>query len=480
MTIAELIAFLPELVILAGSLVLFIFSTGEKRDAAARATSVTMACALVVVCALSLGQTGLLFDGAYRIDAFSQILKLALSLGYLFVLVAGNSLPDIKKDVRSEYFLLLALSVTGLLMLVSCVEIITLVIALELSSFPLFLMVPMRREREGHRNQMEAAAKYIMFGVAAMGVMFFGLSYLFGLTGTLHLPELLTRLQPHLNSPVAIVGLALTFCGMYFKLAVFPFHYWSPDVYQGGANETVTAIASLPKIAVTAVMVRFVSLVTPDHHAIALMLAGVAIASMFYGNLIALVQNDVNRMLGFSAIAHSGYAMIGFVVLGATGFTATLYYMLGYAVMIIACFTVVARVSRDGENVSLESLAGLHRRSPLLAFTLAVGIFGLAGLPPLAGFMGKLMILKAALGEGQLTLVVIAVINSALAIYYYLQIIRETYFKDPATQDPIELSLPTRLLCLTLILLTILLGVVPGPLLDGLSAAIQSTIAAVP
>jgi NADH-quinone oxidoreductase subunit N len=221
-------------------------------------------------------------------------------------------------------------------------------------------------------------------------------------------------------------------------------------------------------------MFRFVSLVTPGHETIALMLAFLAGASMLYGNLIALAQTDFTRLLGFSAIAHAGYAMIGFVALSPAGYAAALFYMTGYLFMIVACFAVIGRVSRDGANVAIGDLAGLHRRAPLLAATLAVGVFGLAGVPPFAGFMGKLTLLKCALDQGHLALVILAVVNTAIAIYYYLQIIREAYFKDAVDATPIPVCAQTKFLCAVLITGTILLGVVPGSILDRLSAALAA------
>jgi NADH-quinone oxidoreductase subunit N len=302
--------------------------------------------------------------------------------------------------------------------------------------------------------------------------MFFGLSYLYGLTGTTHLPEMVAILQPVVHSPLAIVGLVMAFCGLYYKLAVFPFHFWTPDVYQGASNETASLIASLPKVGAVAVLVRFVSLATPDNRTVALLLTFLAVASMFYGNLIALVQKDLKRLLGFSAIAHAGYALIGFVALDVAGYTAALYYIAGYVLMILACFVVICRVSRDGTNVAIAELAGLHRRSPLLALTLLVGLFALAGLPPFVGFMAKLSLLTAAWDQRHFALVIIAVINSAIAIYYYLQVIRQAVFgeADPAAAaKPIVLTWPTKVLCLVLIGGIVLLGVDPGAVIDTIS-----------
>lgn len=472
MTTFSIMAFLPELVLLAGALAIFFTTLGEYRARDARATAFVTAIATIVAALVCLGQEATLFDGAYRVDLFSQVLKVVFAFGFLMILMLSGGLGDIREEVKPEYYLLLAVSVCGLTMLVSSIDVITLVVALEVSAFPLYLMVPMRRERTGHRSQMESAIKYLMFGIAANGIMFFGMSYLFGLTGTTLLPEVLPKLQPQMNSPLAIVGLALTLCGIYYKLAIFPFHFWTPDVYQGASNETASLIASLPKIGGVAVLVRFVSLSNPDNQLMVILLTTLAVASMFYGNLIALMQKDFKRLLGFSGIAHAGYALIGFVALDQKGYTAALYYIVGYLVMVLACFLVICKVSRDGNNVAIEELAGLHRRSPLLAVTLAVGVFALAGVPPFVGFMGKFTLLTAALDKGHLALVLIAVINSAIAVYYYLSVVRESWFRDPGNLPAIKLDWPTRAACVVLMAGILALGVVPGRLIDTMSQSI--------
>jgi NADH-quinone oxidoreductase subunit N len=468
----SLAAFLPELVVLTGALVLFCISLGHRRSRQARAAALATAAAASVASLACISQNATLFDGAYRVDLFSQVLKLVFAAGFGLILLLSGSLSDIQEDIKPEYYLFLTICVSGLLMLVSSVDVITLIIALEVSAFPLYLMVPMRREREGQRTQMESAIKYVMFGVAANGIMLFGFSYLFGLTGTTSLPVLLPKLLPVIHSPVAIAGLALTLCGFYYKLAIFPFHFWTPDVYQGASNETAGLIASLPKIGGVAVLVRFVSLATPDNKTLALLLTILAVGSMCYGNLIALMQKDFKRMLGFSGIAHAGYALMGFVALSEPGYSAAVYYIIGYLLMVLACFVVICKVSRDGTNVGIEELAGLHRRAPLLAVTLAVGVFALAGIPPFVGFMGKLTLLSAALAKGHLALVIIAVVNAAIAVYYYLGVIRESWFKDPGNLPPIRLDWGTKVLCVCLMGGILALGVVPARVLNTLSTSI--------
>lgn len=465
-------AFLPELMLLAGGLALFVLTLGAGQGAIARLVALLTALAVMLASVSTLGTTAVLFDGAYRVDAFSQWLKLIFGIGYLLITLLSGELPDIRADVKTEYYLFLTLSVLGLTTLVSSIELITLVVALELSSFPLYVLVAMRREREGQRVQMESAIKYIVFGITATGFMLFGMGYLFGLTGSTSLPVMMSRLQPVVQTPLALAGLALMFSGLLYKLAVFPFHFWTPDVYQGAANETTSLVASLPKIGAVAVLVRFVSLATPEHQPVAWLLTILAAASMFYGNLLALRQNDFKRLLGFSGIAHAGYALVGFVTLDAVGYTAALFYMVSYLFMVLACFLVACRVSPDGTNIAIEDLAGLHRRSPWLAATLLVGVFALAGIPPFAGFIGKFSLLKAALAQGHLTLVILAVINSAIAVYYYLVVVREACFRDPVDPAPIPTSLTTRLVCTLLIAAILGLGLAPGRWFDTLATAV--------
>ena len=472
MSAHSLPAFLPELVLLLGALALFFVCLGDSLVTRAKTVALATALAALLASAFCLGQQATLFDGAYRVDLFSQSLKVVFAFGFVLILLLSGRLEDIRSDVKPEYYLFLTVSVIGLVMLVSCVDLIALVVALEVSAFPLYLLIPMRRERQGQRSQMESAIKYIMFGVAANGVMFFGMSYLFGLTGTTSLTTMLPKLQPVVHSPMAIAGLSMMFCGLYYKLAIFPFHFWTPDVYQGASNETAGLVASLPKIGGIAVLVRFVSLASPSNQTIATLLAILAAGSMCYGNLIALIQKDFKRLLGFSGIAHAGYALLGFVALDQAGYSAALYYIVGYLLMVLACFVVICKVSRDGSNIAIGELAGLHRRSPLLAVTLAVGVFALAGIPPFVGFMGKLGLLSAALSKGYLALVILAVVNAAIAVYYYLGVIRESWFRDPGNLPVIQLDWPTRALCVVLMAGILALGVAPGRVLDTISTSV--------
>lgn len=473
----KLMSFAPELFLLLGCLVVFMCSLSENNGGTAKILSISTGVITSILCFSSLGREGMLFMDAYKVDLFSQLFKLFISLGMAIVLIFGRQLKDIKKNVHPEYYLFLMLSTLGLMMLVSCVELISLFVALELSSFSLYLLVPMRDDSKGLRSQMESAIKYILYGVIATGVMLFGMSYLFGLTGTTYLAPMLTNIPAIINEPAAIVGIAMFMCGFFFKLGVFPFHFWVPDVYQGAANETTSFIASLPKLGAVAILIRITMLAAPEGEMIVNMLVVLAICSMFYGNLSALVQKDIKRMLGFSGIAHAGFILLGLLTLQQHGYASSIYYILGYLVMNLACFLVICNVSQNGENVQIDDLKGLYKRSPILAFTLAIGMLALAGMPPFVGFMGKFMLLAGALQADHLYLVILAALNTAIAIYYYLSVVKVTYCDSPeGNESALEVDVATKAIGIALIFAIIILGVIPTKILSVATSAVQSIL----
>lgn len=471
----KLMLFAPELILLLGSLLLFVLTlTADGKTS--RKMAILIGIAVSIVCLAAINQTGSLFAKAYHVDLFSQLFKTLIAVSMTVVLLFSNELKDITPRMKPEYYLFLILSSLGLMMLVSSVELITLFVALELSSFSLYLMVPMRDDREGMRCQMEAGVKYIMFAVMATGIMLFGMSYLFGLTGTTYLSEIATQLPKLITEPAAIVGIAMVLSGFLFKLAVFPFHFWVPDVYQGASNETTSFIASVPKLGAVAILIRITMLAAPEGAMIVKMLVICAICSMFYGNLAALVQKDIKRMLGFSGIAHAGFVLLGLLTLRQEGYATSIFYIIGYVLMNMACFLVICQVSKTGENVEISDLSGLYRRSPLMAFTLATGMMALAGIPPFVGFMGKFMLMAGALQANQLTLVILAALNTAIAIYYYLSVLKVAYCDKPVATDTIEVNFMTKAVSLALILAIITMGVIPEKMLNIANQAVASIL----
>ncbi|HIJ77702.1 MAG: NADH-quinone oxidoreductase subunit N [Desulfobulbaceae bacterium] len=462
----KLMLFAPELLLLLGSLALFFMTTGKVGGKKARSFTLTLAIANIFLCFACLHNEGMLFFDAYKIDFFSQALKICISLGFAIVLLFSTELKGIKDEVRPEYYLFMLMSTIGLIMMVSSVELLSMFIALELSSYSLYLLVPMREDRAGLRMQMESAIKYIMFGVVATGIMLFGMSYLFGLTGTTYFSELIPAMHGLMGNPAAIVAVVMVLGGFLYKLGVFPLHFWVPDVYQGASNETTAFISSVPKIAAVAMLVRILALVTPEGKSLVTLLMVLSVCSMFYGNLVALVQTDIKRMLGFSGIAHAGYVLLGLITLQDSGYATSLYYITGYLLMNLACFLVICQVAQDGENLAIDDLSGLHQRSPLLALTLAVGMFALAGIPPFVGFMGKFMLLTGALKQGYLLLVILAAINTAISIYYYLSVVRVAYCNSPEQRPEVVVGGITKSVSLALVVIIIALGIAPNQIIQ--------------
>ena len=466
--------FLPELALLGAALVIFLVSIGKTDADKIKTIAIGLGIAVFAATLFSLGQNGRLFYDAYKVDLYSQVFKTLIAGAMLVVLILGRKLKDIQDSVHPEYYLFLFISVLGLMMLVSSVELLSIFVAMELSSFAVYIMVPMRNDSGNYHFQMEAGIKYLLFGVTATGFMLFGMSYLFGLTGSTQLVVIMEKLSHIYHQPAAIVAIMMVLAGFFYKLALFPFHFWVPDVYEGASNETTAFIASVPKLAAVALLIRLVSMVNGEGQVIVNILMVCAVLSMFYGNLSALVQTDLKRMLGFSGIAHAGFVLLGILTFQISGYANALYYIIGYVVMNLACFLVICSVSNNGENVQIKDLSGLHKRSPLLALTLAVALFALAGIPPFVGFMGKFMLLAGALKQGYLILVILAAINTAIAIFYYLSVVRVTFCSDPDNNDSIVSGLFTNMTSIVLLLIIVIMGVVPQQFVDFATSTVQS------
>jgi NADH-quinone oxidoreductase subunit N len=273
-----------------------------------------------------------------------------------------------------------------------------------------------------------------------------------------------------------VVGMVMMLCGFFYKLSLFPMHFLTPDIYEGSANETAGYYSTLPKIAAVAVLIRLVSLAGAEAGRLTWVLVLLAILSMTVGNLAALVQNDLKRLLAYSSIAHAGYIMIGILSANRLGLAACIYYMLGYLLMNLACFYVIYHLAPNGENLTFDHLRGLYRRSPLLAATLACGAFGLTGIPPTIGFTGKFLIFTAAFQKGFHLLVILAVVNAAISLFFYLKMVRAAYSQVDDPGEAVTLTFETRLIGVFFIAAIILTGVLP----QGFIALAEKAVAGLP
>jgi len=412
---------------------------------------------------------GGLFYSAYKVDLFSQVFKVLLSCGFCLVIFMLDKKEEVEKDYLAEYFMFLGFSVLGLMMLASSVELISIVISLEISSYSLYVIVPLRKVQT--KIQLEASMKYLFFGAISTGIMLYGIGYLYGISHSTFISDIIPVLPRFLHQPIGILALVLTLTGFFFKLSLFPFHFWSPDVYEGASNTTTTFIATIPKIAAAALLIRITMLASAASSQFVNILMILSALSMTFGNLVGLVQKDIKRLLAYSGIAHAGYVMIGILALSKDGSVSVIYYMAVYLFMNLACFYVVVLLSREGENITLDELVGLSKRAPLLAFTLAVSAFSLAGIPPTGGFTGKLFLFTSAFKEGHLTIVIIGAVNTVISIFYYLNLVRMSYSREKQLTEPIKLSFHEKALCYIFILLIFYMGIMPFGFLEVFKSA---------
>ncbi|MFO7708640.1 MAG: NADH-quinone oxidoreductase subunit N [Desulfobacterales bacterium] len=464
--------FIPELYFAFTAVVFFALSLSARpnlrRD---YLTALFLAAGGLVIALASVRLDGTLFFGTYRVDLFSQVFKVLVASGFFLVVCLCSELNGIDERHHPEFFLFLTTCTLAMMLLVSSVELLMIYIALELSSYSLYILVPLRK---GDGVDVEAGIKYFMVGAAASAVMLFGLSYIYGVTHTTYVADLVRIMPGVVATPAALLGLVLTLCGFFFKLAVFPFHYWAPDVYQGAANQVTAYIATASKVAAVAIILRMATLGT-DALFLVQALVVLSICSMTLGNLAAIVQRDLKRLLAYSSISHAGYVLIGVLSMSANGFASAIFYALAYLVMNLSCFLVVVKVASDGSDLKIAQLAGLHRRSPLLAMVLMLAVFGLAGIPPTVGFTGKFLVFVAAVEQGYLWLVIVAMVNATISLYYYIMVVKAAYLTEPES-PPAQLAVSgaTRVLAGVLVTVMVAAGVFPNPILEVARAAARS------
>jgi NADH-quinone oxidoreductase subunit N len=423
----------------------------------------------VVVCLAAVLLKGALFVGTFQVDLYSQIFKVMLSLGLFLVICICSELQGIDADHHPEFYSLLFACTLAMMLLVSCVHVLSIYIALELSSYSLYILVSLRKDRS---LGIEAGIKYFLVGVCASAVMLFGMALLYGATQAVYIRDIVHALPAVIDQPAAIIGLFLTLCGFFFKLAVFPFHFWAPDVYQGAANQVTAYIATASKVAAIAILMRFTAVSAGNSIYLVHLLVMLSIISMTVGNLVAIAQKDFKRLMAYSSVAHAGYVLIGILSMNPSGYAATIFYALAVLILKFTCFLVLVKVSYDGNNLNIDQLAGLHRRSPILAMALMLSVFGLAGIPPTIGFTGKLLVFTAALERGYFTLVLIAMINVVISLYYYLLVVKAAYLLEPDAPLPsLQLPFATKLLTGALVTAMVGLGIYPHYLIEVANAA---------
>jgi NADH-quinone oxidoreductase subunit N len=407
----------------------------------------------------------LLFDGTYVADELAVVLKLA---GFLFVAVAllySRAYLENRSIQRGEYYVLALTALLGIFVLVSANSLVTVYLGVELLALSVYAMVAFDRDSG---VSAESAMKYFVLGAIASGMLLYGMSLIYGLTGTLDLGLIAARLQQPLNAGV-VLGLTFIVVAVAFKLGAVPFHMWLPDVYEGAPTSVTLFIGTAPKIAYFALALRLLAQGLAGTEAEwTQMLAALAVLTLVVGNVVAIVQTNLKRMLAYSTIANVGFILLGFVAGTADGYAAALYYTLQYVLVALGSFGVILLASAKGfEADRLDDYKGLHQRDPLLAATMMALMFSTAGVPPFIGFWAKLRIFQALWETHHLWLVVLAAAMSVVGAYYYLRVVKLIYFDEPAAQQPQAAREPGVRFALGVNAAAVLaLGLLPGPLLD--------------
>ncbi|AWB34071.1 NADH-quinone oxidoreductase subunit NuoN [Orrella marina] len=481
---------LPEIVLLVAAMLILLidaFSMESRRTLAYILSNVTLVLLFMITWSQwASGAEGTTFHGQFVADDLSHLLKLVSYAAVFATLVYGREYVQSRDMLRGgELYVLVLLALLGQMVLISANNLLTVYLGLELMSLALYALVAIRRD---HSPATESAMKYFVLGSLASGFMLYGMSMLYGATGSLDLQDIGDTIVSGSDMQLALVfGLVFLVAGIAFKLGAVPFHMWVPDVYTGAPTAITLAIAAAPKLAAFAMTLRILVTglgdLTFDWQP---MLMIMAVLSLAIGNLTAIMQTSFKRMLAYSTISHMGFVLLGLmsgsaeglVNVNASAYGSSLFYIITYVLTTLGTFGVIMLLSHAGyECETIDDLKGLNKRSPALAGVLLVLMFSLAGIPPLVGFYAKLVVLQAVIQAGMVWLAVVAVIFSLIGAFYYLRVVKVMYFDEPSAER-VVVSVPgpagTVLGINTGIIL--LLGILPGGLMTACIQAIAASL----
>lgn len=440
MNMQNVLPALPEIFVfsMASAILIVDLFLSERRRAVSYylAQATLIGAAALTVRGMGAG-TVMVFEDMFVADALADVLKLAIYLVTFFVFAYSRDYLREREIFRGEYFVLGLLGVVGMMVMVSASHFLTLYLGLELLSLSLYAMVAFQRDSG---PATEAAMKYFVLGAIASGLLLYGMSMFYGVTGALEIARVrhaILGLDP--NDIVLIFALVFVIVGVAFKLGAAPFHMWVPDVYHGAPTAVTLYVGTAPKIAAVALVLRLlVGGLEPIAGSWQDMLTILAILSMAVGNVIAIAQENIKRMLAYSSISHMGFFLLGIVSASANGYGSAVFYVLIYSVMSLGAFGVIVLLSRAGfEAEQLTDFRGLNQRSPWYAFLMLLLMFSMAGVPPTAGFYAKLLVVQSVIGANRLWLAVVAVLFAVIGAYYYLRVIKLMYFDDAVERGPV-------------------------------------------
>jgi len=477
----NLITLLPQIiVIVTGILVLLVdlWTPAQQKRFLAQISLAGLALAFLACVGLwGRNETG--FAGMIRLDNFALFLNLVfLVASGLTILISVSYLAQQGLE-HGEYYALLLFATAGMMVMGASIDLVALFLGLETFSIALYILAGFARTR---LDSEESALKYFLLGAFASTFLLYGIALTYGATGYTSLTQIaafLSQQQAITHHPMLLMGVGLSMVGFGFKIAMAPFHMWTPDVYEGAPTSVTAFMAAATKVAGFAALVRILLVAFPAAYNNWMpILALLAAVTMTLGNLVAIAQNNIKRMLAYSSIAHAGYVLIAVVVGNAAGTSATLFYLLAYALMTLGAFAIVIAVGRQGdEMVQIPEYAGLATRQPFLALLMAIFMLSLAGVPPTAGFVGKFYIFSAAVQSGLIWLALVGVLNSVLSVYYYLRIVVLMYMREPIRElGGLTVSPPVMAALVVAAAGTLWLGVFPGGLMGLAQASIIAAL----
>ncbi|HWL81751.1 MAG TPA: NADH-quinone oxidoreductase subunit NuoN [Roseomonas sp.] len=465
---------IPELVLAIGGLIILAAGVLPKRDTSF-AVNMAVFGTLLLTAVLVLGQPeGVAFNGQYISDAFTKFMKLLVLAGAALGLLLAMDWNAKEGLARFEFPVLLLFSSLGMLVMVSANDLITLYLGLELLSLSLYVIAAFNRDSE---RSSEAGLKYFVLGALASGMLLYGSSLIYGFTGSTNFDRIADAVGATDGIPFGlVVGLVFVLAALAFKISAVPFHMWTPDVYEGAPTPVTAFFATAPKVAAIALLTRVAAGPFGD-------LAGqwqqvlilASLGSMIIGALGAIGQRNIKRLMAYSSIGHVGYALMGLAVASEIGIQSLLLYMAIYVFTSVGTFAVLIAMRRNGRALEgIEDLAGLGRTDPAMALGMTVFMLSMAGIPPLAGFFGKLYVFLAAVQGGYWTLAVVGVLTSAISAYYYLRVIKVMYFDTGVALDPRPASLSIVLTGTGLF--TVFFFVFPAPFLAAAQTAVTALL----
>ncbi|MGA0310893.1 MAG: NADH-quinone oxidoreductase subunit NuoN [Candidatus Puniceispirillaceae bacterium] len=441
--LTDILPALPEMLLATLALVLVLVAAygGEGASNARRVTRIALGGIVLALALIWSGTTGdaTAFGGMFRADSFADYMKILVLLGTFGALYMSIT-PLVKDDInKPEFALLVMLDLVGMMLMISANDLMSLYMAVELQSLPLYVVAAMRTNS---LRSSEAGLKYFLLGALSSGMLLYGASLVYGFAGTTSFSGIAAAVSADQLPAVFIVGMVFMVSGIAFKISAAPFHMWTPDVYQGSPSPVTALFAIAPKVAAMALMMRLTYGAFGSIEAEwSQVLVALSIASMLVGALGAIMQTDIKRMMAYSSIAHMGYALAGLAAGTQQGALGVMIYMTGYIFMGAGAFAIILLMRRDGQSATrIADLQGLSRTHPMLALGLMVMMFSMAGIPPLAGFFGKWYVFLAAVNAGLIPLAVIGVVMSVVGAFYYLRIIKIMYFED--TDEPLDTEIP--------------------------------------